>query len=474
MIELIVNNSSCQINNVPDHFDIILTNTLRYSNQSVSFGYFKNVRAVNRLKDLLADSRMGMDRDSVMKTLRRLSFMNQGLEKKLFTVLYKNGTFPTGLLPRVLKLLKDYKLQFVIKDQRVEPKLNSEKYVLKESFPPLRYYQKDAAKKLLEQKRGIIVAPTGTGKSLLMAKMIWDLGLKTLVITPSKEITNNMIDTLVKFFGKGKISKLNTKSGKVNKINVCNIQALIKLKPSILQEIDAVFIDEFHHSAAETYMMVNAEHLKHCYYRIGLTATNFRNDGSDLGLEAVLSEIIYEYPITQAIKDGFLVKPTFEIVENESPAFDKYQTEYKKSIVENENRNRIITEIVSYHHNDQVLVLVQQIEHGETLKSLLPQASFINGQEKDSDRQRMLEDFRKGKIKCLIGTSVIGEGVDLPNANVLVMAGGGKARSQIMQNIGRVLRPGKAEATIYDFTDVGSNFLSEHALLRQEIYRIYD
>jgi len=58
---------------------------------------------------------------------------------------------------------------------------------------------------------------------------------------------------------------------------------------------------------------------------------------------------------------------------------------------------------------------------------------------------------------------------------VLIMGGGGKARSQIMQNIGRVLRiyPGKEEALVYDFVDRGSKWLHEHSLLRQEIYEIY-
>ena len=77
---------------------------------------------------------------------------------------------------------------------------------------------------------------------------------------------------------------------------------------------------------------------------------------------------------------------------------------------------------------------------------------------------------------CLIGTSVIGEGVDLPCAANLIMAGGGKARSQVIQNIGRVLRimDGKEEATVYDFTDRDGGFLAEHSEERSLIYEDYD
>jgi superfamily II DNA or RNA helicase len=230
-----------------------------------------------------------------------------------------------------------------------------------------------------------------------------------------------------------------------------------------------------HNSAAETYQEVNEKLLNEAYFRIGLTATNFRNDGADLALEAVLSEVLYEYTVKQAFEDGFLVRPKFNIIPISFPSEGKYQDVYRQGIVENVQRNRVISELAIEHKKDSVIILVQQIEHGELLKGLIPGSEFINGQEKDTMRQKAMADFRKGKLKCLIGTSVIGEGVDLPIANVLIMAGGGKARSQIIQNIGRVLRlyPGKDGALIYDFTDQDGSFLQEHSMLRREVYSGY-
>lgn len=315
-----------------------------------------------------------------------------------------------------------------------------------------------------------------TGKTLTIARMIWELGVKTLVITPNKSITDNMVDTLVKHFGKGKVSKLSTKMTKTNDINVCNIQALIKMNPELFNDLDCVIIDEFHHASAATYQEVNEKHLRNCYYRIGMTATNFRNDGSDLALEAVLSEVLYEYTIKQAIADGFLIRPKFHIEETSLEARSTYQKEYKEGIVENEERNDLIAQIAEHHAADSVIILVQQIEHGEKLKDMIPSATFLHGDEKDSVRVNVMNDYRKGKIKCLIGTSVIGEGVDLPRASILILAGGGKAKSAVMQNVGRVLRPfeGKTTAIVYDFTDTGSSYLEEHSKLRQEIYQQYE
>lgn len=476
MVTLTIENAKCRVSGLDPETEKRIKHELRYQSQSVSYSYNKNLAEIEKLSNLLNNNRFNVNKAALEEEITKLQRTNSRLIHGMYVMLYKNGEFPTGLLPRVLSALKDSDISYEIKDIRVVPSKLQNKYVLKKSLPPMRYYQRTGARLASEKGRGILVFPTGTGKSLTAAKMIWELGVNTLIITPNKSITVNMIDTLTEYFGKGAVAKLNTKSKKLKSINVVNIQALIRMPAEIFNSIDAVFIDEFHHAAAETYQEVNNNHLKNCYFRIGLTATNFRNDGSDLALEGVLSEVLYEYTIQQAIKDKFLVKPRFELIKNKVKAENDYQKEYKEGLVLNAERNALITEIVKKHGRDSVIVLVQQVEHGESLTAMIPGSAFLHGEEKDDVRVNTMEKYRKGQIRDLIGTSVIGEGVDLPIAKVLVMAGGGKAKSAIMQNIGRVLRPfaGKDEAIVYDFADLGSNFLSEHSALRQEIYKQYD
>lgn len=475
-IQVNISNSVCQVKNLSDELRKILARELSYNDTNVEFSYNKNISEIRRIDGLIKSGRFQGNTDHLQKSLRRLLHINKGLQRKMRVQLFQDDEFPTGLLPRVLDLLNYRKLEYEIIDERIMPKSNKQ-LILKESLPPLRYYQKTGARKLEEAHRGILVMPTGTGKTATICRMIWDLSVNTLIITPSKAITDLMMDTLIKHFGKGKVEKLSTKSKKLRKpINVVNIQALVKIDPKVTSEIAAVFVDEFHHAAAETYREVNLKHLKNSFYRIGVTATNFRNDGADLALESVLSEVLYEYDIRQAIDDDFLVQPDFELIDNRVVSHENtYQKDYKANIVENEERNNIIADIAEHHQKDSVIILVQQVEHGERLKELIPGSEFLHGTIKDSERQKIMRDYRKGVVKCLIGTTVIGEGVDLPIANVLVMAGGGKARSQIMQNIGRVLRifPQKESALIYDFLDRGSRWLSEHSVLRQRIYEGY-
>ncbi len=478
-IQITIHNSTCQLEPRSVQIDKELKNVLSYNDQSVEFSISKSERQIQKLNQILDSKSSGLiDREKVEKELARQLHIYRGLTKKLKISLYDNGTFPTGLLPRVVSILNEMGHEVKQNDKRVRPKLGQIKLLTNESLPALRYYQKTAARKLQEEGRGIVVMPTGTGKTVTIARMIWDLSVpKTLIVTPSKRITAMMIKTMTKYFGKGKVAKLTTKSGKLDKpINIVNIQALVKLDPNLFADLDAVFIDEFHHSAAETYREVNLNHLKRCYYRIGMTATNFRNDGADIALESVLSYVLYEYTIEQAIKDKNIHQPEFDIVQFEhGREYDNWQECYKEGVVQNEDRNQMIAEIAEHYKGRHILILVKEKEHGEALKALIPGSEFIHGEETDTIQDRMMDNFQAGKLKVLIGTSVIGEGVDLPIADTLIMAGGGKARSSVMQNIGRILRlcPGKNDAILIDIDDIDVEWLSDHALARQEVYQQY-
>lgn len=477
MIEINKRNALCQILNLDRVTMRKLYELLQYNDPNVEFAINQKSKRINEINDMLTDSRFKiMDKTGLYKERAKIMHIIKGLEQNLTKKLFDGENFPTGLLPRVLELLNNSKLEYGINDLRKKPEFKKIKYVLKNPLPQLRYYQKEAANNLTKDYRGIAEMVTGSGKTVLIAKMLWDLGLPSVIITPNKNITDMMLDTLRFYFGKSKVDKLTTKTSQLKKpINIVNMQAMIKIDPEVFSDIDAVFTDEFHHSSAETLQQINVNHLKNAYVRVGMTATNFRNDGSDIALEAVLSSVLYEYPATKAFEDGFLVEPEFRLIENKGISGRSYQDEYKKGIVQNLERNNTISELAHEHKDDNIIILVQHVEHGENLKALIPHAKFIHGQTKDKDRQKLMENFRKGKLKCLIGTSVLGEGIDLPIAKILIMAGGGKAKSQIMQNIGRVLRlfPNKDKAIIYDFTDDGTNWLNSHSTLREEIYNEY-
>lgn len=473
-MDIIVNNSECVVKGC--NYQDELRSVLSYVDTAIQYEFNKKAKYVAKLTDRIRKS-IGADKIQLEATRRRELYLLKGLEDKLTIHLYNDSIFPTGLLPLVIDTLDGLDADYTITDRRKQPKLLTYRFVNKVPFLKDRYYQKDSQQELYKKHRGIFIWPTGTGKSATLSKIVWKLGVDTLVVAPSIDILEMIYDDLIEMFGKGKVAKLNTKSTKLKPINVVNIQALIKLPAKLFNKIDLVIIDEFHHSGADSYLEINRNHLKNCYYRLGLTATYDRPQGDMLALQGVLSNILYEYPLKKAFEDGHLIRPNFKIIGNRNVCTKKaYHKQYKEALVTNCVRNARIASIVEDHKKDSIMILVKQIEHGKALQELIPGSAFVHGKEKGDKRKKIMNNFKSGELKVLIGiTSILGEGVNLPIANVLVMAGGGKSNVQVMQNIGRILRPypGKDYAIVYDFKDIGSSYMEEHAICRRAIYRIY-
>ena len=89
------------------------------------------------------------------------------------------------------------------------------------------------------------------------------------------------------------------------------------------------------------------------------------------------------------------------------------------------------------------------------------------------ERSCVLADFKSGEIKCIVATSLLDEGADLPIARVLIMVSGGRSNAKTEQRTGRVLRlyQGKDHGIIYDFHDRQHSTMRNHSLKRMDTYR---
>ena len=117
------------------------------------------------------------------------------------------------------------------------------------------------------------------------------------------------------------------------------------------------------------------------------------------------------------------------------------------------------------------MVLVSHIRHGEFLEKKIPGSVFVKGEDGE-DVRKMISDFDKGKIPCLIGSPVVGEGIDIPSADALVYAKGCKARVTHTQDVFRVLTADgkKKNALIVDFADRHNRYLMSHSVERMKNY----
>lgn len=214
------------------------------------------------------------------------------------------------------------------------------------------------------------------------------------------------------------------------------------------------------------------------------SATPYRNDGTDLKMIGVIGDMIYHYPLAQAVRDGWICRPVFffyPIENNEVIHCQNFMEEYKAYIVNNDSRNALIVKLAKSlaKNKRQTLILVKEIEHGQRLNEMIEGSVFIQGEQSKKGlikNKKILADFQNCVFQTLIATSVVGEGTDTKSADTIINAGGMKAKSDIIQKVGRALRimEGKPYALIIDFLDNNTKHLSNHSIERMKHYSGYE
>jgi superfamily II DNA or RNA helicase len=416
----------------------------------------------------------------------------------LFNV--KSKSMPAGLVPTVVKALKeiDPTGRVLVTDEREDriPPASSKGFELAGiPFGEGRYdFQKGAAEALIKGKRGILKVATNGGKTEIAAAVTKHLCLPTLFLVPGLEL---LYQTRKRFATRLSISEdeigiIGDSQCVIGKwVTVATVGSLLaRLKdntPAIVSAVrawDVVFIDECHHAAADTFFDVLDS--LHSYYRFGLSGTPLdRSDGADLKLIAQTGEVLYEVPNKLLVERGISAQPYVEMIKITEPILPLkgmiWNQVHKLGIVDNEAlNNKVVDKVVQYTKQGlQVLVCVEAIAHGNKLDQLIWKRDsrivhqFINGEEETEVRQKALVDMLSGKMQCLIATSILDEGVDVPSIDVLIFAGGGKAKIKTLQRVGRGLRTGtgKTKLHVVDFANFSHKWLLKHSLQRLETYK---
>jgi len=246
---------------------------------------------------------------------------------------------------------------------------------------------------------------------------------------------------------------------------------------NLLKEAKLQILDECHVSAApslvEISKQINPEHL------YGMSASPWRDDGSDLLIEAFLGHKIVDISASTLIDQGYLVQPYIKFIKvpkYQGKIKKQYQTLYKHYIVENEVRNNLVLEATRnmIEKGYKPLILFNSIKHGDILYELLSKefpCTLLSGKDKMSVRNQAKEDIETGKIKAILASRIFDQGVDVPCLSGLVVGSSGKSSVRALQRIGRVIRPSgnKKFAAIADFVD-DAQYLKNHSLARKKIY----
>lgn len=408
------------------------------------------------------------------------------LEANEFVCLLKGNSFPTGLLNIVQEGLKAINYPFKIIDSRQIPYESLPLRWENRPFEP-RYYQQEMIKLGAESGRGVFEAAVGSGKSLVMAYLVMQFKVNTLIIVPSRGLSDQLYNDFCRWFGARNIELLDAKKirklKRVKPISIVTVQSLGSLQKSgefkaFAEQIEAIHCDELHHAGATTYTNLLKD-LEHVYYRFGYTGTFLRNDSKTLEMWSFLSNVLYKFPAHQAIQEGFLTPMEVFVHAMNGKQHRDYQKEYENNYCGNPQMLQKIYDIsTSVDPDSQILILVSRKDKSgkiiqEYLNTMGLDSSYISGDNSETEITQTIRDFNDKKVKILIGSSVIGEGIDVRSTDHLIMAQGGKSEIVMVQAIGRAIRlfEGKKKAYIHDFQFRNTKFMEKHLDDRLDTYK---
>lgn len=402
--------------------------------------------------------------------------------------------FPTGLLPHALRHCEKNGYPFQINDTRVKPGLDVPDLV----NIPLRDYQQDAVAQAMPTGRGVLDMPPRSGKTRTMCEITRQLAIPTVWIAPTDRIVVQTQRVLEGFFGNNYSTHLvgaqedNVTGAMTRRIVVCTAATAGRLPAVFFQSRKCIVVDEWHHAAAPTYKGI-FKHLDHVYYRYGMTGTFFRSGEDVLAMHSLLSNTIYKITSPELLSRGYIVPSYVAFVPVPGPRLRGLDRTFqlghgKHGIHEHSLRQQLAAHaaLLLWKIGRKVLVLVGTKKQGRMLRrillALLPptpsSAQFKSVEFVSTDMARktqleVLDSFETSdEVKVLIGTSILGEGVDLPTADALVYAKGEKAEVTLTQNIYRTCTAveGKRDAIVVDFGDRHHRKLFQHSLERLRVY----
>lgn len=343
-----------------------------------------------------------------------------------------------------------------------------------------RPYQTESIENWRKYERcGVIVLPTGAGKTHVATMAIEMCGRQTLVIVPTIDLMNQWYDLLISTFN-AEIGLIGGGFYEIGAITVTTYASAFRHQERIGNQFGLVIFDEAHHLPGEGYKY--AAEFAIAPFRLGLTATPERTDGGESELERLIGKTVYRLE-AQQIAGEYLADYTLERVEVDLTEKERemYQAEreiytnfrrkmnlpygqegwrlfliqsarsedgrramkayrnYKKIALGTEAKVHVLRDLLIRHRHDKTLIFTAENEMVYRISNdyLVP---AITHETNVKERKFWLDAFNNGDVLALATSKVLNEGVNIPDASVaIILSGSGSSREHI-QRLGRILR----------------------------------
>lgn len=390
---------------------------------------------------------------------------------------------PRGLYEELLDHAQCAGIDYEVTDERQKGK-----YIDVSFRGELRDEQKPALEEMIKYDNGILHAATAFGKTVVCSAIIAQKKVNTLIILESSALIEQWKDALEKFLEINEaLPEYKTRTGrvKIRKSLIGKLQGAhdsmtgivdIAMAGSLckkgewhpmLEQYGMVIVDECHHAASETIANVLKE--VKARYLYGVTATPKRADGLEKINYMLLGPIRYSYTAKEKAKaqgiEHFVYPRFTRTVVPRGTSDNMHPNEAYELVRNNEVRDeQIISDVKECILGGRTpVVLSKYKDHSERLYERLKECAdkvFLmtgNNSKKEHKKireQLQLVDSKESLILVATG-SLIGEGVDFPRLNTLIMATPVSFRSVVEQYAGRLNRDydGKTNVIVYDYVD---------------------
>jgi len=415
--------------------------------------------------------------------------------------LYSPGTGKIyyGLLPYVKKFLKEqgYKVTYDTDfSERNLDKSITTKFVrsLQKKKFKARDYQIDAIHTILESHRGLILSPTGSGKSFIIYALtrFYVKKLehkKVLIVVPTTNLVEQMYGDFADYgwFPDEHCHKLYAGSDKntSKEVVISTWQSIYKLDKNYFSQFGAVFVDECHLAKAKSLTGIMTK-LHDCKYRIGTTGTLDGSEIHQLVLEGLFDKHHEVTTTAKLIKRKFLSNLHIKCLLLNHTKENRFRRTYQEEmdyLSKSPSRNNFICKL-ALSQDGNTLILAQYINQLQTLTLALKDHTkdrkvfFVYGATEAAERDNIRGIVEQENDAIIVASyGVFSMGINIKRLHNIIFASPYKSQIKVLQSIGRGLRltVDKTECNLFDIADDlsynnKSNYTLKHFQERIEIY----
>lgn len=350
----------------------------------------------------------------------------------------------------------------------------------------LREYQVEVINNFLNNLQCLQEIATGSGKTIMTAALserVQKYG-RSIIIVPNKSLVtqtendyiNMGLDVGVFFGDRKEFGKTHT---------ICTWQSLNTLLKNttnktaditiheFLEGVVCVIGDEIHGAKAEALKTLLTGVMAHIPIRWGLTGTIPKEMFEFQSLHVSIGPVVSRLAASELQDKGVLARCHVNIIQLvDYVEYRDYQSELKY-LLEESGRLKTIADLVNkISKTGNTLVLVDRVNPGKELESLIENSVFISGATKSTERQNQYDEVAEATDKIIIATyGVAAVGINIPRIFNLVLIEPGKSFVRVIQSIGRGIRKAqdKDSVEIWDITST-CKFAKRHLTKRKAFY----